>query len=302
MSKIRALLPKTALMLLLATVHSLSLADGWGPNSQATNQGGIINTRHNLTQSFSTLGGWMDTARNDYGEVCVYCHTPHGANSTIGAPLWNRTKLNNAFTLWDRPLMSGQTPSQPGVSSLTCLSCHDGATAIDSVINIPGSGRYDPSQETAVSQAFLSNWKLEGNAGPLSPGHASLQTCVDRCHKPSTFTTKPDLQFNVFVIGTDLTNDHVIGVLYPTDFGAGVDFNPLTAQTPKLSFFDLNGNGNADKKEIRLYNSGEGYEVECASCHDPHGVPSGGPGSSFIPAFLRVSNAGSALCLTCHVK
>jgi hypothetical protein len=31
-------------------------------------------------------------------------------------------------------------------------------------------------------------------------------------------------------------------------------------------------------------------------------VPSNGVGSQFNPTFLRVSNTGSALCLTCHTK
>jgi predicted CXXCH cytochrome family protein len=34
--------------------------------------------------------------------------------------------------------------------------------------------------------------------------------------------------------------------------------------------------------------------VQCTSCHDPH--------RSDTPTFLRKSNDGSALCLTCHVK
>ncbi|MBI3593131.1 MAG: hypothetical protein HY099_06610 [Nitrospirae bacterium] len=34
--------------------------------------------------------------------------------------------------------------------------------------------------------------------------------------------------------------------------------------------------------------------VECPSCHDPHD-----PSRN---TFLRKSNAGSALCLTCHIK
>ena len=65
---------------------------------------------------------------------------------------------------------------------------------------------------------------------------------------------------------------------------------------------DNDGNGFPDNRELRLYDTGEGFEVECASCHDPHGVPSGAPGSTFNPTFLRVPNAGSAVCLTCHAK
>jgi predicted CXXCH cytochrome family protein len=33
--------------------------------------------------------------------------------------------------------------------------------------------------------------------------------------------------------------------------------------------------------------------IECSSCHDPH---------TTNPLFLRVSNEGSRLCLTCHDK
>jgi hypothetical protein len=31
-------------------------------------------------------------------------------------------------------------------------------------------------------------------------------------------------------------------------------------------------------------------------------VPSAGPGSVFNATFLRISNAGSAVCLSCHTK
>ena len=51
-----------------------------------------------------------------------------------------------------------------------------------------------------------------------------------------------------------------------------------------------------------INDTGDGFEVECASCHDPHGVPSDGAGSTFNPAFLRVANSESNLCLSCHVK
>ncbi|TAN82729.1 MAG: hypothetical protein EPN14_03795 [Gallionella sp.] len=291
------------MILLIALLPSPALADSAGPGTQATNQGSVVNTRHNLTQSFTTLGGWMDTARNNYGEVCVYCHTPHASNRQIAAPLWNRTIVPTSFTVYNTPTTLGRPITQPGVSSLVCLSCHDGVTAVDSVINIPGSGRYNASQETVVSQAFLSSWKLEGKPGPLSPGHAGIQTCTDRCHNSSIFSVRTNLQFDVFVIGTDLMNDHPVGVQYPTSFGADVDFRAPTGELAgKMKFFDTNGNSRADVNEVRMYDSGEGYEVECASCHDPHGVPSAGPGSTFNPSFLRVSNTSSTLCLACHTK
>ena len=123
------------------------------------------------------------------------------------------------------------------------------------------------------------------------------------------------------MIGTDLRNDHPVGVLFPDVFTPVTDFNEPNVKLPgEMAFFDTNGNNRADPDEVRLYDSGEGYEVECASCHDPHGVPSGGSGTNtrFSPSFLRVnngigsinhdgnagivSNGPSALCLTCHTK
>ena len=114
--------------------------------TQFTNTGGIINTRHNLTQSTMQSGGstFMDRSRNNYGEVCVYCHTPHGANTKVAAPLWNRTANNTVYTTYDQGLSQTFTGSvsNPGVNSITCLSCHDGTLGVDSIVNMPGSGNY----------------------------------------------------------------------------------------------------------------------------------------------------------------
>jgi len=69
----------------------------------------------------------------------------------------------------------------------------------------------------------------------------------------------------------------------------------------KMKFFDTNGNNNPDANKVRLYDSGQGYEVECATCHDPYGVMNP-DGATFIAGFLRVNDVQSALCLTCHAK
>jgi len=270
------------------------MADGWDPASKASNVGGISNTRHNLTMSYlgSTTGN-MDLARNNYGEVCVYCHTPHGANSTIDGPLWNRTNKGTTYTTYDMALMSGQTPAQPGINSLTCLSCHDGAVAIDSIINMPGSGRYDGSQQTGQNNTFLSQWDNASGTNPTT--HGTLSDCTS-CHGPNPFGV-PD--FTVFVIGTDLRNDHPVGVSLPNT--AIHDFKAPNAQKGGLKFYD-NGNGRADSNEVRFYDTGAGFKVECASCHDPHGVSPSGHGGALNPSFLRVANTQSTLCLTCHDK
>ena len=312
-----------ALVVVAQGFGSIALAEGWDPNSKAPNlvSGGIENTRHNMTMSYlNRVDTEMDFRRNDYGEVCVYCHTPHGANDSQDAarmPLWNRT-VNPSLTYrvytdaiaTTLQLAGDQVATDPGPASLTCLSCHDGITAIDSIINMPGSGMYQASQEETSDPVFLRKWVQN-----ITADSSNLHDCATLCHNPGGSPGN----FMPFVIGggtdsngnyvqpdggvVDLRDDHPVGVLYPTaTAGApGVDFFPMNVMIPgKYAFFD-DGNGRADKYELRAYDSGQGYEIECASCHDPHGVPDSG-GVTFIPSFLRVENTGSALCLTCHDK
>lgn len=299
---------------ILAGVVVLLLCAGYaqaGTDKQTkfTNIGSISNTRHNLTQR--PIGGgsvFMDGSRNDYGEVCVYCHTPHAAATGVNLPLWNRT-INAAtnYITYDQLGTSSltQTVSQPGINSLSCLSCHDGQTAVDSIINMPGSGRYSAAQETAQNDAFLDTWPGGGNGEGAPTSHAGLDSggmaaCLS-CHvNPGGLPNATN--FSVFLIGTDLTNDHPVGITFPSDNGPGTDFNTPTGVKGTAKYFDINSDGVMDPGDVRIYDTGSGAKVECASCHDPHGVPSAGPGSAFKPTFLRVANAGSALCMTCHVK
>ncbi len=286
-------------VLFVILMAPLARADGDRP-TKFTNQGSVANTRHNLTQRAPAGGGpspeVMTTYRNDYGEVCVYCHTPHGA-SPVRLPLWNRTIEARAYTVYGgNSATQTQAPTQPGINSLACLSCHDGQTAIDSVINMPGSGKYKPSQATTVDPAFLSTWV--NASGATTWIHTNMTECMT-CHSAGAgIVGAGATSFDAFMLGTDLRNDHPVGVVYPAN-NAGYQ-QPATTRA-NVRFFDLNGNGRPDTNEIRLYDTGGGYEVECASCHDPHGVPSGAAGRVFNPGFLRQSNAASAVCLTCHI-
>ncbi len=272
--------------------------------SKFSNRDSVANTRHNMTQR-ARSGGSPNSAvmtpyRNDYDEVCVYCHTPHGA-SAAQLPLWNRTIVPTTYQIYSTVNSStiSQPVSQPGATSVACLSCHDGQTAIDSIINMPGSGRALPAQATSVNTGFLNAWV--NPTGLSTFAHANLVECMT-CHATGVGVVGAGAtDFRAFLLGTDLRDDHPVGVLYPAA-GANPDFKNPTGVYVNLRFFDNNGNGRPDKNEVRMYNTGEGFEVECASCHDPHGVPSAGAGSSFNATFLRVANPGSALCLTCHTK
>jgi hypothetical protein len=288
-----------------------------------TNQGTIANTRHNMTQRSQDspmLANLMDPYRNNYGEVCVYCHTPHSANASVPAPLWNRNFKATTYTTYDQlnTTTLTQTVYQPGAASLMCLSCHDGQQAVDAVLNMPGSGRYSATPNSA----FLNTWdnptgglsaRTHFRLNAVGPGVINSASCLI-CHQPVVYDQEgwvlglsgSGQDFAAAAIGTDLRNDHPVGVTFPATNGAGSDWKTPNASVARGAytsvFFDENGNSRMDKGEIRLYDSGNGPLVECASCHDPHGVPSAGAGSNFNPTFLRKTNQNSTVCLTCHSK
>ncbi len=119
----------------------------------------VSTTKHNLSAN-TNVGFGTTTAGSN--EVCVYCHTPHGAGYASllpngMAPLWNR-KINSgtAYTTY-ADLTSPHFEASSAASlnagkikgvSLACLSCHDGTIAFDALINLQGSGGYQIGNTT----------------------------------------------------------------------------------------------------------------------------------------------------------
>ena len=81
-------------------------------------------------------------------------------------------------------------------------------------------------------------------------------------------------------IGTDLSDDHPVSFTYD---GALATANGGLVSPTSASHVD-------SAKTVPLFNG----KLECSSCHDAH--------DNTNTYFLRKSNAGSALCLTCHNK
>ncbi|MFQ5479121.1 MAG: cytochrome c3 family protein [Candidatus Binatia bacterium] len=86
------------------------------------------------------------------------------------------------------------------------------------------------------------------------------------------------------LIGTDISNDHPISLVYDSSL-ASLDGG---LHDPSTRASGLGGTVDEDL----LFNA----KLECGSCHDVH--DSQGTGGHL----LRLSNNGSALCLTCHDK
>jgi predicted CXXCH cytochrome family protein len=63
---------------------------------------------------------------------CQYCHAPHNVNTAVtGAPLWNRhAPQGAAFTMYTSNTINQAPAATPNTNSATCLSCHDGFSAV----------------------------------------------------------------------------------------------------------------------------------------------------------------------------
>ena len=78
---------------------------------------------------FSTGYSWNTT-----GEICVVCHTPHNADTSVNAaPLWNHAITTKTFTMYSSDTLDAvKSTTGPTGTSKLCLSCHDGTVALDS--------------------------------------------------------------------------------------------------------------------------------------------------------------------------
>ena len=84
-----------------------------------------------IATSEHDFSAWALNGNNE-AALCDACHTPHQSTILDGAPLWNHALSTvTTYTNYDTPTMDATT-GDPSGTSLLCLSCHDGTTAIDS--------------------------------------------------------------------------------------------------------------------------------------------------------------------------
>ena len=277
--------------------------------------GSIVDSKHDLSFSSGATTKKATFQNTDSDQICIYCHTPHGASYTKG-PLWNRggtaATIGNPYSNADT--MDGEVLTSFSTSSAACMTCHDGVTSMDNFINTQ-LGTYN-------SAGVVRNFGTGGTAsiGAITAG----------------ITTISSLMGGAAASAADLRDDHPIGVPYcggfsATTAGSCVDSDFIPASTGSVAaakltrktaagvtstpangsiayaatdkwWIDTDGTTTSRSKQdltlfVRTFAApiaGDLPSVECATCHDVHNSGNG--------SFLRVSNARSALCLACHVK
>src|SRR3989304_2707714 len=218
----------------------------------------IRNTKHNLS-SIPPAGIERNIYTEQTTEICIFCHTPHGASveaaSTLRAPLWNRNLSTARYILYDQIWSTSfeayevnpPKPNAPTGYSRLCLSCHDGTIALGTVVNPPGSGILS----LPLEMIYPTGQSSAGGAGTVPVGSG---------------VTSGDTR----VIGTNLQNDHPVSFTYDSSLAVRdeelVDPGPALVPPAKVS-------DTTPISPIRRYpgtNINKYDSVQCTSCHNPH--------------------------------
>ncbi|MHB1398450.1 MAG: hypothetical protein ACYDAI_06305 [Trichloromonadaceae bacterium] len=134
----------------------------------------IKNSPHDLSSS-STSGRMKNTVVD---RTCEFCHTPHYADITQAAPLWNRaTQYDfNLATYYNSATLgaAAKAVNEAAIEATDapmCMSCHDGLVG-DSMVNVPtGYTSLNFSTETNYTPAMAASAQIMDGANSLKNDH-----------------------------------------------------------------------------------------------------------------------------------
>lgn len=208
-----------------------------------------------------------DRAAADDSQLCVFCHTPVGVPSADDGPRWQRgVQADFTFQTYatqSDPLAEAGMIFDVAGLSVVCLSCHD-------------AGQAATVTRSQNDHPFGVPYRGALETGGGMPG--------------STLARASDAGYAYAGVPTAAT------------LGAGDFRRPRNAVIDGrvVWWASVAPEGSRRTREdLPLYTRREGSLlddvpfVECGSCHDPH---------SNNPKFLRLSEQGNLLCLTCHQK
>ncbi|NOX76516.1 MAG: hypothetical protein GXP17_07890 [Gammaproteobacteria bacterium] len=261
--------------------------------------GSIKFTKHNLGAS-----GTGPNKTDGTNEICIFCHTPHGGDIGAAVPLWNKKLSTAIFKTYDQLGTStlDAAVDYVGSVSLACLTCHDGTQAIDNIRNAPGSGQFLASGGDTDGLKTADGWSWNSSDSTLD-AEGRFQNSVD------------DNGTNIWMLGTDLRNDHPISMQYaggPAGNAVSlnafrdIDFKPITAvpgvsnrwyveNTSAVADAMIGASTGFDKWDFKLYTRDTG-----AGTHPQHNPAQAGHNTSANGATFVGGPEPFVECGSCH--
>lgn len=225
----------------------------------------IRSTKHNLSGNGSTEG------KIDERQICVFCHTPsidvgerkdNAQESTAPTVGWQPSMRDHTFVIYDDIGRRGLGSVSVGSQSIACLSCHDAVQAF-SESNSQNDHPFGVPYRGATK-----------NSANLLSARSSQDKEIAPYKESQHLKALDDFRDASYGI---IENRSMWWVS-----SSGMTTRRARSDLPLYSRTD------------RLTGTTEIPHIECSSCHDPH--------VATTSLFLRVSNDGSRLCLTCHSK
>ena len=188
------------------------------------------------------------------GEICIPCHTPHNAYGPAGGPF-----TNTLVPLWNH--LTTTTAPSPYTGVTDSGTTYDAGTQPVAGVSLACMSCHDGT---------LGAWEYYLPGGGTQTGGTLIGSAL---------------------LGTDLSNDHPVSIIYDTAL--------VTADTATAGgVVGLRNPTVAPASNYLFPQTGvTGGLVECGSCHDVHNQ-----GDSTASFLLKLDNTDSALCLECHIK
>ncbi len=252
----------------------------------ASAQVGIRNSDHDLSASSGA-----DIKNANDNQICIYCHTPHKAQST--QLLWNHSQTAVAVWSWGNDLdgnaLTNTTagtllPTIVRSNSKRCLGCHDGSVAIGDVSNAGDgqkgiiAGLENLPNLTDATGKLIDASKIIGGGGNMGGNHP-----ISIPYAGQTGYNNADSKA--------VADDAIGNYFKPTNAGC----TSATGWCTTAPASD-GRNGAAINLIPNAPGGATNFGIECTSCHEPH--------NRFgFDKFARVDNTvSSGLCRSCHNK
>lgn len=205
-----------------------------------------------------------NSTKPDASDVCIFCHTPNVSGTPPEtAPLWQSSIGKDlSFTIYDDIGRLGLGKASVGSQSIACLSCHDGTQA-RAISKTSADHPFGVPYRGAVKN------RMPVLSGPTSKPDAETSSASVSAKKLLALDDFRDVSQGI------IENRSVWWVSM-----SGTTTRRTRNDLPLYTRSDLDGGQSVPF-------------IECSSCHDPH---------SSNETFLRLTNEGSRLCLTCHIK